>query len=67
MTDSCELCSAKLNDTENSPVQTEQSDTKQQVTRHFTNCRTTADDVMAVGLSASNAKWRDIVNKHGAM
>jgi hypothetical protein len=29
MTDSCVLSTVKLNDTENSPVQTEQSDTKQ--------------------------------------
>ena len=29
MTDSCALLTVKLNDTENSPVQTEQPDTKQ--------------------------------------
>ena len=65
MTDSCALYNAKLNDTENRPIQTEQSDTKQQVTRHFTNYRTTTDDVMVIRVSASNAKRRDIVNKHG--
>jgi len=47
------------------PVQTEVTDTKLQVTRYsYKLQKMTDDDVMAVRLSASNAKWRGSVNEH---
>jgi len=66
MTDSCALCNAKLNDTENSLFKKSSRTANNKLQGTFTNYRTTTVDVMAVGMRASNGMCRDIVNKHVA-